>query len=288
MHSVQNDKFGLGKKALRHKKILDLLLESNMMTVHDLCSVLICSEATIRNDLRELSGQGKLKRIFGGAVPTGNTYQNKNVIEHSMLHQKEKEAIGKYIRDNLIEDGQRLILDLGTTATILGFYLGQSDFRLNVVTNSLFSAVNLAHNPNISITMPGGIYDNYSDSFDSASLYEFYKNLNADCYFVSVNGISNENGLTLPSQRLANLKRLIMEKSGKVVLIADHYKFGITAFFKFADVSDIDILITDGNCPSKILDTYRKLNIEVISAPILEQNSISNIFIGNRKQPSTD
>ena len=52
----------------RHEIILNLLSEKGSITVTELKEVLNTSESTIRRDLNTLDEQGRLTKVFGGAV----------------------------------------------------------------------------------------------------------------------------------------------------------------------------------------------------------------------------
>ena len=52
----------------RHEIILNLLSEKGSITVTELKDILNTSESTIRRDLNTLDEQGRLTKVFGGAV----------------------------------------------------------------------------------------------------------------------------------------------------------------------------------------------------------------------------
>src|SRR5216684_9303249 len=56
-------------KEERHQYILELLGSEGRVLAADLSSRYRVSEDTIRRDLRELAGSGKIRRVHGGALP---------------------------------------------------------------------------------------------------------------------------------------------------------------------------------------------------------------------------
>ncbi len=238
-----------GKKAKRQKKIQTILLEKGMARVQELCKLLGCSEATLRNDLRELESKGLIKRTFGGAVSTGNLISSNYV--HQKLHHEEKEAIAQYVLQNIIKDGQTIILDVGTTTMAVAQLLARSNRSFTVVTNSLVSANILLKNENININIPGGKYDRFFDTFDIADSIPYFNNIHADYFFMSCNGLSLEAGFTVPQKSLSITKEIIVKHVSKSIMLMDHSKIGKTAFYKACNFSDVNMLVVDDKCNEK-------------------------------------
>ena len=67
----------------------------------------------------------------------------------------------------------------------------------------------------------------------------------ADVAFMGTNGISVERGLTTPDIAEATIKRALIEASRRVVVLADHTKFGREDFARVAPLSVVDTIITD-------------------------------------------
>ena len=237
---------GESKKERRHKKIQAILLDRGMARIQELCELLGCSEATLRNDLREMEGKGLIKRTFGGAISTGNLV-GPNFV-HQKLHQVEKEAIARYVIQNIVKEGNTIILDVGTTTMAVAQVLAQTNLKVNVVTNSLITANFLIKNKNVDIHVPGGKYDRFLDTFDFSDSISYYNNIHADYFLMSCNGVTLESGFTVPQKVLAVTKSIIMKHVNKSIMLVDHTKIGKTAFYKACDFSDIDLLVVDEKC----------------------------------------
>ena len=55
----------------RHEIILKLLKEKGSITVTEVKELLDTSESTVRRDITALDKEGKLEKVFGGAVEAG-------------------------------------------------------------------------------------------------------------------------------------------------------------------------------------------------------------------------
>lgn len=69
----------------RHEIILNLLSEKGSITVTELKDILNTSESTIRRDLNTLDEQGRLTKVFGGAVEKSMVYLLPNYPFHKKL-----------------------------------------------------------------------------------------------------------------------------------------------------------------------------------------------------------
>ena len=76
----------------RKEKIMDIIEKTRIVKVAELSSRFDATEATIRRDLEELQGQGKLRRIHGGAIFTNPVHQDFKYSDLSVLHIEEKNA----------------------------------------------------------------------------------------------------------------------------------------------------------------------------------------------------
>ena len=162
------------KRGIRQNRILELLDANSAMSTYDLCNALQCSEATIRNDLRELDKAGMITRTHGGAsrlsdakTPPLDTFRMNSRLGTNTA---EKQAIARYIMDSgLLRQNQSIAIDLGSTCYIAAQSISKCDFPLNVATSSLNIANLMVTNPNIRLALAGGIYAPEVDAFDTTS-----------------------------------------------------------------------------------------------------------------------
>ena len=98
----------------RHQIIIDLINKNRVVKVQDLMSMFNVSIETVRRDLDYLESQGYLRQVYGGAVISKRLADEPSYSFREVAHLEEKKLIGKKCAE-LIEDGESLIIDLGTT-----------------------------------------------------------------------------------------------------------------------------------------------------------------------------
>ena len=121
------------KRGIRQNRILELLDANSAMSTYDLCNALQCSEATIRNDLRELDKAGMITRTHGGAsrlsdakTPPLDTFRMNSRLGTNTA---EKQAIARYIMDSgLLRQNQSIAIDLGSTCYIAAQSISKCEF----------------------------------------------------------------------------------------------------------------------------------------------------------------
>jgi DeoR/GlpR family transcriptional regulator of sugar metabolism len=69
--------------------------------------------------------------------------------------------------------------------------------------------------------------------------------LHMDMLFLGTHGIDVESGLTCPNLFEAQTNQAMAAASRRVVVLADHTKWGITAIASTLRLSEIDIVVTD-------------------------------------------
>src|SRR5579871_2044871 len=126
----------------RRRLIVSFVEEHGRATVDELSQAFGASAVTIRCDLEALAQMSALTRSHGGALPIGqntlvaNTADTPLNIKETRSH-PQKLRIGQAAAA-LIEDGETIILDSGTTTMEIARQIRQLKFEsLTVVTNAL-------------------------------------------------------------------------------------------------------------------------------------------------------
>ncbi len=143
-----------------------------------------------------------------------------------------------------------IILDSGTTVVQMIEHLTNRQ-NLTIITNSV-PAVNVAlAYPQFHVIITGGDLYHPTASFVGFEAMSWLKRLNAGTVFLAATGISLTKGITNYSTIEAEMKKVMMDVSERVVLLADHSKFDVVSLMRFADLKDIDVLITDTAPPAE-------------------------------------
>lgn len=230
----------------RHNKILDILEKRNSASVHYLAQALYVSEPTIRRDLAILQEQGKIRRTFGGAVLSDLINKEVPFALREHENRRAKDEIARMAAKH-IRDGQIIFLDASSTASYLTPYLA-SFSDLTVITNSPKTSLKLAELKIRSLSTGGLLLEN-SIAFVGAHAESFVRNFNADIFFFSCRGITEEGQLTDSSMEESQLRRIMMEHSKKKIYLCTSNKMGRQYMYNLCHVSEIDGVLCEKELP---------------------------------------
>ncbi len=250
----------------RRRHIIDLLDKSKRVTVRELSGIFSVSAVTVRADLEALSQMGALVRSHGGAVKSLSPAPDLPISLKERVRQNEKARIGA-IAANMIQDGETVIFDSGTTTAAVAKCV--ADLRLEsltVITNALNIALLLANLPQVRIIMLGGFLRGGALSMVGPHAEQALCNLNADRMFLGVDGIDPEVGLTTPDVLEAQLSALMIRVSREVIAVADSSKFMQRSLSIIGKLDAMHKLITDEGIPQEMLDALDAAGVEVIIA----------------------
>ncbi|HAK45651.1 MAG TPA: hypothetical protein DCO79_07000 [Spirochaeta sp.] len=250
----------------RKQKILEYVREYKKATVQQLCDAYDVSSATIRNDLRELEGSGLLLRTHGGAIVKSKAKFELGTNEKKVLYKAEKAEIAERALA-LIEDGDTIILDTGTTTLELARKLGRRK-NLTIVTNDLDTALVLDEIGIERVIMLGGILRSGFHCTLGNRAKDFLEEIQVDKAFMGVNGFTFEKGASTPDLQHAEIKEAMVAAAAKVYLMFDRSKLGRKAFARFARLEEIDCVVIDEIARDE-LSSFDAAGIEVCPVKIL-------------------
>jgi DeoR family fructose operon transcriptional repressor len=232
--------------------------------VASLAETLDVTTETVRRDLTALERAGVLRRVHGGAIPVERLGFEPAVDTREQVATTEKEAIAKAALNELPMDGA-IALDAGTTTLRLAEAI-PADRELTVVTNGLPIAMTLATRPNLTVHLvPGRVRSRTLAAVGEASV-AFLKDLYVDVAFLGANGFSLERGFTTPDAGEAATKKALIGSAGRSVVLADSSKHGGNHFAVFADLDDVDLLITDAGLDARKTSELETAGLQVVRA----------------------
>src|SRR5690625_2399952 len=244
--------------------ILNLLHEQEVVKVSELCDRFNVSVETIRRDLDYLSKQGKLKRVYGGAVMVEKAATEPAYNYRFIKNESKKRKIGKET-SKLIANGDTLIIDLGTTTLEVAKHLKHKK-NLTVITNSLYIARELVDIPENRVIVIGGNLRAGELTTSGIFVEEILKSFNVDKVIIGVGGITIENGISDYHLDEARARKIMTTRGKHVIAVADHSKFDVEALVNICPIEEIDTLVTDDKVPSHIINQYKNRNLNVIIA----------------------
>jgi DeoR family transcriptional regulator of aga operon len=252
------------KAALRHDTIRRAVEVNGRVSIADLKDRLGVSEVTIREDLKFLETARVLTRIRGGAVVTRNGGIEMSLEETSTTNRAEKMAIGAYAA-SLVENGQTIIIDVGSTTTELAKALAAELVRVVVITNGLNIALGLESLPGISVIVTGGTLRPLQHSLVAPMGTILLDKFKAEVAFLGCNGVDPDRGFTNTNIAEAEIKQAMVRSAERTVFLADNEKIGTVASAFVADISCADLLITDTGANTSELANLRAKGLEVVT-----------------------
>ncbi|SDE27177.1 transcriptional regulator, DeoR family [Paenibacillus sp. UNCCL117] len=245
----------------RRQTILGHLELEGKVQVHALAVELGVSTETVRRDLDRLEKEGRLRKVYGGAVKTRSERIEPPFMKRTQMRREEKAAIGR-LAASLIQDGETVMLDNGTTTIEILRHLQDRPF-VTVITHSVpLLALAMESFPGKLIFAGGEIHAAYQAAV-GALTDQLLDQFKVNKAFISAGGVSLADGITDYHLDEAALSRRMMQRAEESILVADHSKLGITAFAKIARLEDISMLITDPGCPPEWAEALDRLGVEM-------------------------
>ncbi|SDL82461.1 DeoR/GlpR family DNA-binding transcription regulator [Sediminibacillus halophilus] len=247
----------------RYQRILAELEKQKVIKVSALSKQLKVTEKTIRIDLETLESRGLLTRIHGGAMLVESEERLLPIEERQSGQNEVKQAIAKRA-EQLIVPGETILMDGGSTTVEIAKLLG--DKEVTVITNDLNIAHVLQAKPKVQLLVPGGERIANSSSLFGTQATQFLQKLHVNRVFFGATGVSVEQGLSVFTSLHADWKKQIVECAEVVTLVADSSKFGKIALIQFANMDQVDIIVTDDRLDKIYKRQLKERNIQVLLA----------------------
>jgi DeoR/GlpR family transcriptional regulator of sugar metabolism len=252
--------------AARQTKIREQFAEQPGISISHLARTFGVSGMTIRRDLAVLEGKTQIQRTHGGAVLTERMILEFDYREQRELNRPAKRAIAAKARE-LVQPGQRLILDTGTTTLELAALL-KDGIDLTIVTPSLAVASELQHAPGVEVILLGGVIRRGSPDLTGPVTEHCLELFAADIAFQGADAIGADGSIYNSDLRLASVDKLMRRVAERSCVLADHTKIGGTALARSGSLADVDVFITDRGAPAALLKRFAKLGVEVVAVAI--------------------
>ena len=243
----------------RRDFIYRYLHEYQTVSISSLVDLMNVSHMTVRRDISALEEEGKVISISGGARLNDALHQELSWNEKARLHYQSKREIGRFAA-SLVEDGQVVYLDAGTTTFEIARVLGER-FNLTIVTNDFSIVQYLIGKPQLNLFHTGGKVDkrNHSSTGNIAAM--MLKSLNIDVAFISTSSWDFEHGVSTPHEEKVLLKQTLLEISRRSILVSDSSKFGKYGMFRVCSLEQFDDIICDAHLPKDIIKKLQEINI---------------------------
>ena len=231
----------------RHEKILKTIELLRTVSVQDLKERLDVSEVTIRKDLAFLEDQGLILRTHGGARLAQDVHRMRNLNIRERENPETKRIIARRAA-RLIQEGDTIYLDSGSTCQALAEEIRDDERSVRVITNALPIMNILANTESVSLYTIGGSFRREAGSFVGPLSLANLGDYQIETGFVGATGFDTDGTFSSQNVIESQLKQAVLAASKRRVILADSTKAGVRAFSVFARPEDVDILITDSGC----------------------------------------
>jgi DeoR family transcriptional regulator, fructose operon transcriptional repressor len=246
----------------RQHLIGEYLQKVEFASLQEIADQVNTSQSTVRRDLAVLEALGGIRRTHGGArviTPRSDEFAFSARDTHQLA---EKETIGRACAE-LIQTGQSVIIDVGTTVYHVARYLESKSPQ--IITNSL-PVANLFSSANrVEVVVCGGVIYPRLGVLVGPMTVDAFSKIHADVAVMSAGGVTLE-GITNSHGLLIDIQRAMIEGAQKVIFCFDHTKFGRRSVLPLCGLDCIDVIVTNHGAPAELVDALRSRGIDVVVA----------------------
>jgi len=220
------------------------------------------SEMTLRRDLEYLDQSRQIIRIHGGAKSVEVTIGTDDLFyKRSIRNADAKKLIAQKAR-NLVSENTSIYIDSGSTTTEFAKLF--PDGRYLIFTSGISCAMELTRLTQAHVYMVGGRLNPSSLSVNGSRSLSYMENINFQTAFMGVTGYISGRGFTCGSEEECELKRAVIRKSDKIVVLMDAQKVDITSTFTYAELDDVDVIVSDGTLGEKTIREFEKAGVVIL------------------------
>lgn len=233
----------------RQALILERVRAAGAVRVTALAAEFGVSDMTIRRDLEALAERGLLAKVHGGATTAGSGSTHEPGFEAKSIRQRTEKAAIAHEAAHRVAPGMAVALSAGTTTAELARLLTNVP-ELTVVTNSVpvSEILHRAGRPDQTVVLTGGVRTP-SDALVGPVAVAAIRSLHLDVVFLGVHGMTERAGFTTPNLMEAETNRALVAAAERLVVLADHTKWGTVGISSMARLADAHIVITDAGLP---------------------------------------
>ncbi|WP_435207076.1 DeoR/GlpR family DNA-binding transcription regulator [Micromonospora sp. bgisy143] len=233
----------------RQSAILDRVRATGGVRVTDLATEFGVSDMTIRRDLDALHERGLLAKVHGGATTAGPSSTDEPSFHAKSVRQPAEKAAIADRAALLVRPGAAVALSAGTTTAELARRLVDVP-GLTVVTNSLPVAeiLHAGGRSDQTVVLTGGVRTP-SDALVGPLAVAAVRRLHLDLLFLGVHGITERAGFTTPNLMEAEIDRALVAAADRLVVLADHTKWGTVGISSIVDLAAAHVLVSDEALP---------------------------------------
>ena len=250
----------------RQQAMAQVVADRGRVSVNQIADQFDVTTETVRRDLSALERIGLVRRVHGGAVPASAlAVIEAGLGERDRSNTEAKDRIADAALDLLPAADGTVLLDAGSTTGRLARQFPR-DLRVTVVTHAVPVAARLAGSPNVDLHLLPGRVRTTTQAAVGADTVVALDRIRADVAFLGTNGLSIGHGLSTPDPDEAATKRAMVGAARRVVCLADSSKVGTEAPIRFAELGEVDVLVTDAGISDADCRALERAGVEVVVA----------------------
>jgi DeoR family glycerol-3-phosphate regulon repressor len=233
-------------EAERQEQIVALVHQRGFVSIEALAEHFSVTPQTVRRDVNRLCAQALLRRYHGGAgLPS--SVENTTYRARQVLHLAEKRRIATAVA-SAVPDGASIFINIGTTMEQVARALLKHR-SLRVITNNLHVAHVLAENEDFEVMVAGGQVSGRERGLIGDATKDFIGQFKTDLCILGVGGIDSDGTLLDFDFREVRVSQAMMANARRILVAADHSKFGRAAMARLGSLADADAFFTDRSPP---------------------------------------
>ena len=247
--------------SIRRAEMKAYIEENNVVTIKQLQELFSdVSLMTIHRDLDALAEEGEVIKFRGGA----KSIRHAADLEFQVRIQENnpgKQAMARKAL-SLLQPHSAVFLDASTTNLMLARSL--PDISLNIVTTGPSIALELCRLHNPVVTLCCGTINRKNLALSGQNTLEMLDKINIDLAFIGVSGCSVEAGFTCGTEGDMLVKRMVIQKARTSVVMCTKDKLKCLMPYTFAQLSDVDYMISDEPMPENFCLAAKQAGLEIL------------------------
>jgi len=248
----------------RHARIVDMLRRDGIVRIATLARTFGVTTETARRDLDELAEAGELQRTYGGAA-SRSLIDEPGIGQRGLVHAAERTRIGAAAA-GLVEPGDALMIDAGSTTSLFAAALAERNVHLTVVTNCLPVAHALGAADRCRVVLCPGEYEPREAGAFGPEAVAFLRKYHANKAFIGAGGVTPD-GISDAHSPGCAVKRTMIECAKSAILLVDSSKFDVLQFERIAPLSAVDRIVAEAAPGRRLASALRAAGVEVMLAP---------------------
>lgn len=230
-------------KAERLNEMEAHIMRRDTVSMEELCARFGVSINTVRRDIAELLRRGAIEKVYGGVSARRVSEQALTAYDVRRLDNAQaKASIGRAAAD-LVQDGDIIFLDSGTTT--LNVVEGLSKKReLTVITNNLEAIVRLLPHEGIDVIALPGHVRRKTNSFTGVEAARALGQYNVRLALMASTG-ATPSSVTNSSPAEYEIKQAAIRSAQSAVLLLASAKFGVAGLMTYATFADFSTVVTE-------------------------------------------